>query len=202
MKYITLQFTLLLGILVLLSCQKDKDPFIYENPYKNLTAEEYLSTYTTPEVMFQYAEVDLTTNEISGILINNNGKVLSYKSEKPLNDLRSIEIRISTILRTLSISNETGESVDISQLVDNYKKTRKVDVNNLSARSKASNIVTYFIAYDLTYDFEGNETCSAMGVSRDKYVQKLLQSNDVINNTLQAKQIVDWMALILDKSNS
>lgn len=190
-----------LSILILASCSTDREPFVYENKYEKLSPEEYLTTYTTPEVMFHYLEVNIHTATASGLLIDNKGRVFQYTDQSIEIEPESLVAPVSTLVRLLRHSNKIEKNIDVEQLVENYKMTRKVDVKLLSSRESTLDKDFYFSGYDVAYDAEGNETCSAVGVSNRVYVQKIFKSTSLINKSSYASKIVKWMAAILDKSD-
>jgi hypothetical protein len=198
-----MKFFLCLFILIAItSCTKEIEINEYQNPYADLTGAEYLKTYDTPEIMFHYAEVHKTSQHTQGLLISNFGQVYAYSANKPMNDLNILEIHTSTMVNLLTHSVKVDKKVDLDQLVDHYKLTRKVNVTSTNIAEKNEAIDTYFVAYDVTYDTDGTETCSSVGVSSHKSVQKILKSSKRINTSIQAEAIVAWMAKVLDKSAS
>ncbi|NNF34314.1 MAG: hypothetical protein HKN68_09410 [Saprospiraceae bacterium] len=199
MKYFLLTC---LSVFILASCSTDKEPFIYENKYEKLSPEEYLKTYTTPEIMFHYMEVNENSKTADGLLIDNKGRVFQYSNQSIDIEPESLVASISTLVRLLTHSVKTDKTVDVAQLVENYKMTRKVDVNLLDTSVSTQDKDFYFSGYDVAYDAEGNETCSAVGVSSNVYVQKIFKSTNFINKSSYASKIVKWMATMLDKSDA
>lgn len=199
MKYFLLSC---LSVFILTSCSTDKEPFVYENKYEKLSPEEYLTTYTTPEVMFHYMEVNDNAETANGLLIDNKGRVFQYSNQSIDIEPGSLIAPVSTLVKLLTHSVKTEKTVDLAQLVENYKMTRKVDVKRLDNSVSTQDKDFYFMGYDVAYDAEGNETCSAIGVSSNVYVQKILKSKNAINKSSYASKIVKWMATMLNKSDA
>ena len=196
------QLLLLFFVATMISCQNDREPFVYENKYDKLSPEEYFKTYTTPDVLFQYTEVNKETGAIEGILIDNSGQVFTFKNEKLYFDLDNILAPISMVNVMLSASEKTDMTIDLADLVENYKRTRQVDIHLEEARTSVRNVDYYFVGYDVTHDDTGSETCSAIGVSENVYVQKVMKSSSIVNKSAQAKAIVKWLVEILNKSDA
>jgi hypothetical protein len=199
MKY---QLILVLAILMMVSCQSEKEPFVYENKYANLSPEEYLTTYTTPEVMFHYMEVQQNSASVHGMLIDNKGRIYKYNSESIDIDISEVTASVGNLVMLLTHSEKLDKKIDLADLVENYKMTRKVDLRLQDKRETTSDKEFYFAGYDVTHDTEGNETCNAVGVSGDVYIQKTFKSSSSINKSSFATKIVKWMSTVLDKSDA
>ncbi len=199
MKRIYLFF---LAAFLVTACQPENESFVYENKYEKLTAEEYLKTYTTPMVLFQYLNVAEDGSIAEGIMIDNKGQIFQYNQESLNFSPDKLDAPINEIFRLLTVAEKSEIKVDLEDLVDFYKMTRKVDIDLLEAKESNQGGNFYFVGYDVTYDDLGYETCRAVGVSDNIYVQKLLKSSKSMNKSIYAQNIVKWMAELLDKSDS
>ncbi len=199
MKNNILLLLLMTGVLFVNSCM-DYSHLEYEQEV--LTAEEFLTHYEMPEIIFQYAEEKIIDGENIrvGFLIDNTGDLRKYttRNQGVINQYQS-RMTISSVQELHKVSESTGMQVDIEMLVENYKGLHSLNAEQLVAKEDASEY-GYYVGYGLisatgeTNAYEsGCGTGAATGRS-SAYSLNFLKSADTFNKTNRAKSIVTWMA--------
>ena len=193
-------FVLLLASVLLSSCVQEPDFMTQPYQAQQLYGEDYLRNYTTPEVMFHFASVDEGWESVEGVVIDNQGRLFTYELEEVPFDFAE-EIANKVLVNRLMAGGTTKASrVDLNDLVENFKKTRRINRDKLLLdTSKPTNRYThYLIAYDLHYP--GNlcidGTCPGIEPSADLLSQYILKAEGFINGentSLEAQQIATWM---------
>ena len=119
--------TLLMSLIVcslMSSCAKEETPII-ENEYiaQEQTAEQYIAANELPAILFSYNVLDIKTDKLTSWLIDVDGNIRTTESE-------SDAVYEGTMLSTYymdqkkSKSTSTDSSVDLEELVANFKQLR------------------------------------------------------------------------------
>ncbi|MEM7368321.1 MAG: hypothetical protein AAF587_06935 [Bacteroidota bacterium] len=183
---------------VLMSCVQQTD--ILDPTYvpAELKGQDYLDNYTTPVIMFHYVSIDDESNSASGWMISNTGEVHQYQSSDVPFVLEGQQASISLIKRVLESSTVRDEKVDLVEMVEQYRKTHKIDREKLDITpSKGAASTSYFLAYDLDYNGQCEDgTCPGVEPSKTKVSQFIVKVEGNFigkNSSIQAEQITSWL---------
>jgi len=189
----------LLCCILLTSCAKEEAPTIdFEYVPVEQTAEAYIASYQVPAVMFSYNVLDTKTNILSTWLIDIDGNIRSSENESDViyenNNLSQYYMN-----EKKSSTSATGKSVDLEDLVDNFKELRsaeKLSFDTNAASRESATITTvygYFFAASMQEEACG---CESDGETVQLYDSILLEQksdNTVIQSNANASATLAWL---------
>ena len=209
------RYTHLLGlcfILVLASCQKDKEELssYQENPSKELTSWQILHVKADQPVIFHFAKYNAEEDVYSGWVMNNEGEIKKYITSNynptPTPDAKDPILEYSDFSGLNRKATEVIGKVNLDELVDNFRLIKrangtKVDISEAIPENES---YTAFYAY---LQAEGSKNISSCGggincsggtdYSFAKYLQVFLTINNgtqqIDNEMREAKMITDWL---------
>lgn len=189
---------LLLAALMMGACVQKTD--ILDPTYEpaELFGQEFLNSYVTPLIMFQYVSIDQESNAATGWMIDNKGNVHQYQLSGISFDLEEQQAPIPRIENILAGSTVKTEKVNINEMVEQYKKTYKIDREKLEILpSKGAASTEYFLAYDHNYNgqCEGG-VCPGVEPSKSQVNQFVLKVEGLRtgrNSSIQAQQMTEWL---------
>lgn len=166
--------------------------------YQNLEGQAYIDYYDTPDVFFNFAKVDEETQMIKGWIIPTDGKVYTY--EIPVEEFSVTEpiLKRIRVERLTDIAVESDRTIDLTEVVDYYKKTRIAADGDFELGHGEPTAATsyYFIAYDLQLGNGACLNCPVSQVSRDEVAQLVLKADGTLDGALDsstADKIIEWM---------
>lgn len=187
------------GFLGLFSCE-------IQELNTNLGSEgaSYLESHFTPPIMFHYSHIDDAAGIYSGWFIDNRGNVRSYISDSQVLVKRGQEISKESMESLTQLSKPLPIQIDLSELVEAYKKNIKAAEGELRqiAENSNSNLQVSFYAYAISYSNTQTSDASDCPVGRSsssQFRQVLLSAEgktSILNESTQAKSLMRWLKRI------
>ena len=187
-----------LSLIIISSCAKDDATNTEPIDYANLTGEQYLSLYTTPDIFFHYARFNENDESVTGWFVDNEGQVYTYDVETEVFDTDGPIIKKSRLSALIEKANLTDRQIDLDDLVEYYKKTRAAASGDfdLGHYDVTATSTTFINAYDLQMGSGDCYNCPTTQVSADENAQIVLKASGRTNGEIDhpaADEIRAWL---------
>jgi len=183
------------------SCAKEETPII-ENEYiaQEQTAEQYIAANELPAILFSYNVLDIKTDKLTSWLIDVDGNIRTTESE-------SDAVYEGTMLSTYymdqkkSKSTSTDSSVDLEELVANFKQLRGAQQLTYDTDIDSEEVGTITTVYGYYFaSVQDVESCgceSSDSAAEQMYNSVLLEQKtdaQVIQTNAKSSAVIAWLS--------